>query len=103
MGYEMRGVAYLKDWQRVRALVLYRDGEQCQHCFGFADTVHHKTPVHTGRTAEERKAILLDVNVCEAVCKDCHRLIHEQERTARWAARDKADNPALDAFAHELL
>lgn len=67
----------LRDWYMSTHLI-------CEECAfnGIsrpAEHLHHRIPISTGKTMEERFALLLDwENNFEAVCAECHRKIHNQ-------------------------
>ena len=47
-----------------------------------ASEVHHKTPVETGHSFEEKKRLLLDVTNLLAVCRECHLQEHRLLKSA---------------------
>ncbi len=59
-----------KNWQRVRMLVLARDGRRCRRCHSRKDVeVHHIKPRALGREDTTR-------NTC-CLCVICHALIQQ--------------------------
>jgi len=58
-------------WKRRRAAVFNRAGDICEACgFEPADEVHHTTYRNVGREP---------LYELRAVCKNCHRIIHDRE------------------------
>lgn len=45
-----------------------------------ADDIHHKKPITTGKTFEERWDLLLDESNLISLCSDCHHKLHNYER-----------------------
>ena len=49
----------------------------CEQCNKqLAIDVHHKVEISTGRTEQEMKQIGFNQNNLMALCKDCHKTIH---------------------------
>ena len=65
-------------WQRVREYVLRRDRFMCQRCKRPADTVHHKVRLTPDNIHDPM--ISLNPDNLEAICDDCHKAEHDEER-----------------------
>ncbi len=68
-----------KEWERKRREILKRDRNACQECrkkgrYARANTVHHI--IHLKDAPE----LALDPNNLESVCRECHELIHQDEK-----------------------
>lgn len=64
---------YPADWERVRAVVLQRDGYACRNCgAGGALQVHHIVPLSAGGTNRWTNLTTL--------CRRCHRRLHPRMR-----------------------
>lgn len=58
-------------WDRLRSVVLARDGNRCVHCGGFAWQVHHKFYREDWESAQPSD--------CESVCRPCHEKEHPEK------------------------
>ena len=75
--YQNKTYKKLRDWYMGTHLI-------CEECAfkGIskpAEHLHHRKPISTGKTKEERLELLLDwEHNFEAVCAECHKKIHNQ-------------------------
>jgi 5-methylcytosine-specific restriction protein A len=66
----------MDQWDKIRRLVLARDGEKCLRCLAPAVDVHHRRPKGMGGTGN--KYIALGMANLVSLCRDCHTEIHTQ-------------------------
>ena len=71
-------------WQALRAAVL-RDNPLCVHCLEHGRTTaariaDHITPVSTGKTEEQRKALMWDITNVQGLCDSCHNIKSAKEK-----------------------
>ena len=70
-----------REWERVRRIVLARDGWRCAKCGKPGKLeVHHRRPLRDGGAA-------YDPDNCEAHCVRCHVEAHRRERQRSGSAR----------------
>lgn len=67
-------------WEKVRRLVLARDGENCLRCLQPATDVHHRLPRGMGGTRNEY--ITFGVANLVSLCRECHNFIHQHPALA---------------------
>lgn len=69
-------------WKRLRLNYL-KQCTLCEVCLAdnkivLAEDVHHKVYLSTASTKEGKQVLGFDVNNLQAVCKDCHKKIHNR-------------------------
>lgn len=80
----------------------------CEECLkrGIVDSpateVHHVRPIGSGRTVAEMEALAFDANNLEALCHDCHAMMHKRLRRYRMADGTKKE-PSADAAVRSFL
>jgi len=72
-------------WQHTRNAYLL-DHPLCECCSTeetpvIARCVHHKTPAETARSVREMETLMFATNNLQALCYDCHKQIHYEERS----------------------
>lgn len=99
-----------RQWRELRTLKL-QDSPLCERCRqkGYvvaASCVHHIVEVESGRTDEECRDLCFRWTNLQALCYECHKQIHEEQRTwkadhhqqvaknrlQRWIERNKPQN-----------
>jgi len=76
-------------WKKLRYQYLI-DNPTCEICtknkiLKLAIEVHHKKPISYGNTNEEKEALGFDYKNLQALCKECHKLVHQElESSVDW-------------------
>lgn len=85
---------YGRSWQRVRALVLRRDGYRCMYCLGPGNTGDHVVPPSKGgAVADPRNAV--------AACAPCNT--GKGDRTLQeWVRAGQTPIPAIQLLARRI-
>lgn len=73
------------EWQRLRSIVLARDGHRCQAalpgCTRTASQVHHRSELRA--YSYHRRLGTAPAFACASVCEPCHRQLTEADRAER--------------------
>ena len=69
-----------RHWERVRRVVLDRDGWRCQRCGGYGKEADHIVPLEQG-------GAMFDQSNLQCLCRDCHiaKTLAEAEAAGRVA------------------
>ena len=75
-----------KEWKRIRAMALQRDGGMCQDCMdrmrsGVGIRPNRATMVHHIIPRSERPDLELDLDNLRALCAECHERNHPEKRS----------------------
>jgi 5-methylcytosine-specific restriction endonuclease McrA len=68
-----------RTWKELR-LYFLAENPLCEICkklekITLAQEVHHKIPISTGKTKEEKQQLGFDINNLQALCTECHKNI----------------------------
>lgn len=75
-----------KQWTRLRASVLRRDGYRCQVCRRYG-RIRQATTVHHIEHLEDRPDLAMDPANLISVCAQCHNRLHPEKALVRARAR----------------